>query len=102
VRDSFAAASERHQTTSPRGWPDWIGMGGRLPSERVAAWHRNQWPDWIGLRTTLAWSSGTVLWHAVMGIVTGDQHQGRHLEGYHCYQLCSEALEQGLSRLEVG
>src|SRR5262245_28954222 len=35
------------------GWPDWIGMGGRLPSERVADLRRNQWPHWLGLRTAL-------------------------------------------------
>jgi hypothetical protein len=29
-------------------------MGGRLPSERVAALRRNQWPLWLGLRS-LAW-----------------------------------------------
>jgi hypothetical protein len=30
-----------------------LGMGGRLPSERVAALRRNQWPDWIGYAVAL-------------------------------------------------
>jgi hypothetical protein len=57
VRDSFAASESIELAPNGvaafdrNGWPDCVGMGGRLRSERVAGLRRNQWPDWLGLRT---------------------------------------------------
>lgn len=28
----------------------YLGISGRIPSERVADLRRNQWPDWVGIR----------------------------------------------------
>jgi hypothetical protein len=47
VRDSIADI-ESFSPTSP-GWPASIGMGGRLPSESVAALPRNHWPLCLGI-----------------------------------------------------
>jgi hypothetical protein len=35
-------------------WPPSLGIGGRLPSEWVAAFRRNEWPLSVGLRI-LGW-----------------------------------------------
>ena len=57
MRDSFAASESVELAPNGvagfrrNGWPDCVGMGGRLPPERVAGLRRNQWPDWLGLRT---------------------------------------------------
>jgi transposase len=48
VRDSIADFESI--TPVSTGWPASIGMGGRLPSESVAGFRRNQWPACIGLR----------------------------------------------------
>jgi hypothetical protein len=48
VRDSIADI-ESFRTAS-QGWPDSIGMGGRLPSESMAGFRRNQWPLCVGIR----------------------------------------------------
>jgi CRP/FNR family transcriptional regulator, cyclic AMP receptor protein len=48
IRDSIADI-ESFRTASP-GWPDSIGMGGRLPSESMAGLRRNQWPLCVGIR----------------------------------------------------
>jgi hypothetical protein len=39
---------QRHFTPS-RGWPIWIGIGGRFGAESVADFKRNQWPIWRGI-----------------------------------------------------
>ena len=37
--------------TLSTGWPPSIGIGGRLQSDWVAAFHRNQWPLCLGFRS---------------------------------------------------
>jgi hypothetical protein len=34
----------------PSGWPNVIGIRGRMSSESVAECHRNPWPNVIGIR----------------------------------------------------
>jgi len=32
-----------------QGWPEWLGIGGRIKSESVAGLCRNGWPEWLGI-----------------------------------------------------
>ena len=45
---------------TPQGWPAWIGIGGRLPSESVAGLRRNHWPPSLGIRRYAGTSSLTL------------------------------------------